>query len=166
MVLVLLMSLGSRWSRWGAACCFRLQLAACMMQTHQGPLPGTGHLASSIACFAGAGQGFRPSESTVVGATDVLTVARQLYVKSSSWRGIYKRSPASACNKSGSKSLCAAAAASEVDAYAELLMAASPQVYSSLNAKFTGGVRLRSGTSSKPAGNSSSISSRDSHDIC
>lgn len=67
---------------------------------------------------------------------------QQLYSNSRSWRGSYKLNPSSACSSAKSNSLCAAAAADDQDAYAQLMLAASPQVYSSLDSTNTGGVKL------------------------
>ncbi len=89
-----------------------------------------------------AGQGLRPSPKRTLGASNALKQLQQLHSSSTSWRRSYKQSPKSACSKGGRGSLCAAAGADAADAYAQLMLATSPQAYSSLNPQYAGSVRL------------------------
>lgn len=86
-----------------------------------------------LACAARhtAGQGLLPSHVPPVGASNTLSQLQQQYKNSKAWKRAYKQSPSSACSRSGSASLCAAQTASATDAYAQLMLATSPQAYSS-----------------------------------
>eukprot|EP00878_Enallax_costatus_P016128 GHUV01016917.1.p1 GENE.GHUV01016917.1~~GHUV01016917.1.p1 ORF type:complete len:319 (+),score=68.59 GHUV01016917.1:280-1236(+) len=88
-----------------------------------------------------AGQGFSPSSPTV-GASGGDNQLQQQYESSRAWRRSYKFSPKSACSSKNGASLCGAAVNVSADAYAQLMLATSPQVYSSMDPKWTGGVRV------------------------
>jgi hypothetical protein len=78
-----------------------------------------------------SGQGLLPPQSPTVGATSTLLQLQQLYSGSQAWRRAYKQHPAAACSKASGASLCAAAGADAAGTYAQLIMAAAPQAYSS-----------------------------------
>jgi hypothetical protein len=78
-----------------------------------------------------AGQGLLPAQSSTVGATSTLSQLQALYSSSQAWRRKYQQHPSAACSRASRASLCAAAATDAVDAYAQLVLATSPQVYSS-----------------------------------
>ncbi|KAF6264602.1 hypothetical protein COO60DRAFT_1698194 [Scenedesmus sp. NREL 46B-D3] len=78
-----------------------------------------------------AGQGLVPSSDPRVGATNTLTQLQQQYKNSQAWKRAYKQKPRSACGRSGGASLCAAQETSATDAHAQLMLATSPQAYSS-----------------------------------
>eukprot|EP00775_Hariotina_reticulata_P009157 gene9157-biopygen11054 len=88
------------------------------------------------------GQGYLSSRSTILGADNTLLQLQQASKRSKEWREMFRKNPAAACTKKGSASLCAADNTDASDAYAELLMATSPQAYSSTNASQVGSVRL------------------------
>jgi hypothetical protein len=68
-----------------------------------------------------------------VGASNTLSQLQQQYKNSKAWKRAYKQQPSSACARSGIGSLCAAQTTSATDAYAQLMLATSPQAYSSTN---------------------------------
>ncbi|KAF6246276.1 hypothetical protein COO60DRAFT_1210639 [Scenedesmus sp. NREL 46B-D3] len=91
----------------------------------------------SLVCAArqAAGQGLVPSFVPRVGSTNTLTQLQQQYRNSQAWKRAYKQRPRSACGITGGASLCAAQSTSAVDAYAQLMLAMSPQAYSSTSSK-------------------------------
>lgn len=82
-----------------------------------------------------AGQGLIPSHVPPVGASNTLSQLQQQYKNSKAWKRAYKQRPSSVCARSGSASLCAAQGKSSTDAYAQLMLATSPQAYSSADTK-------------------------------
>jgi hypothetical protein len=73
------------------------------------------------------------SRTSTVGSSSTLLQLQQLYSSSKAWKRAYRQQPKAACSSTGSVSLCAAAAADSVNTYAQLMLATSPEVYSSLN---------------------------------
>eukprot|EP00878_Enallax_costatus_P028848 GHUV01031198.1.p1 GENE.GHUV01031198.1~~GHUV01031198.1.p1 ORF type:complete len:356 (+),score=64.08 GHUV01031198.1:170-1237(+) len=99
-------------------------------------------LALSAKLPVAAGQGFRPSGAIPVGASGASERLQLLYRNSQAWKLSYKHSPKSACSAKNTANLCGAAATNVADAYAQITLATSPPVYSSLDPKYTSGVRL------------------------
>jgi hypothetical protein len=116
------------------ACC-----SSCRLH-FSAPFISTTTLITTVATFAAhpAGQGLLPSLSSTVGSSNTLSRLQQLYSSSNAWRRAYKQHPKSACSRANAASLCAAAATTAVDAYVQLLLATSPNIYSS-----TGDSRVR-----------------------
>lgn len=69
-------------------------------------------------------------------------ILQQQLERSKSWRAAWRLNPKAACNRAGSGSLCGSSSTEETEKYAQLLLAASPFAYSSLDAKYVGNVRL------------------------
>jgi hypothetical protein len=86
-------------------------------------------------CLLLPGQGLHPSQTSTVGSSSTLLQLQQLYSSSKAWKRAYKQQPKSACSSTSGASLCAAAAAATdaVNTYAQLMLATSPEVYTSTN---------------------------------
>lgn len=93
-----------------------------------------------------AGQGYRVSSlSRRLGASNTYKQLQNLYASSKAWRKRFSKSPAAACSskRTGGSSLCAAADKDdELYLYAQLMLATSPQAYSSINTSQVGLVGL------------------------
>lgn len=96
-----------------------------------------------LAC---TGQGYTPPESstTVLGVSQSASVLQQQLVRSRNWRNRWKVSPATACSTAQQNgNLCASAGGTETeDQYAQMMLASSPWIYSSINPKDTQGRKL------------------------
>uniref|UniRef100_A0A383VH09 Peptidase C1A papain C-terminal domain-containing protein n=1 Tax=Tetradesmus obliquus TaxID=3088 RepID=A0A383VH09_TETOB len=78
-----------------------------------------------------SGQGLGLARSSTVGASSTLSQLQQLYSGSQAWKRAYKQNPKAACSKGGRGSLCAASSTDDATTYAQLMLATSPQAYSS-----------------------------------
>jgi hypothetical protein len=94
----------------------------------------TQNLSAAAALLLLPGQGLHPSEASTVGSSSTLAHIQQLYSSSKAWKRAYKQRPKAACSSTSSSSLCAAAATDSVNTYAQLMLATSPEAYSSTNA--------------------------------
>jgi hypothetical protein len=86
---------------------------------------------SSTVHRAVSGQGLGLARSSTVGASSTLNQLQKLYSGSQAWKRAYKQSPKAACAKGSRGSLCAAASTDDATMYVQLMLATSPQAYSS-----------------------------------
>lgn len=89
-----------------------------------------------------AGQGYRRSTTTIVGATSTTLQLQQLYKSSQKWKIDYRLQPRAACSSRSRNNLCAAADTESRDAYFQLVMATSPRIYSTTNSSQAGAANL------------------------
>jgi len=90
-----------------------------------------------------AGQGLNPAKANPLGSSQVVKSLQQVYGQSKRWRAEYKVKPMVACSK-GTSSLCGSKSSSNggVSVFAQLLMATSPNSYSSIDARDVHGRKL------------------------